>query len=283
MGIKGIILACFLIIIVIFSYQNLQGVTLIFFGFYNITLPLSFAILTFVFLGLISSFLIKFLGYFSKSKSSNKRDKEQYNPPPPPSKPSINNSEYSYTRENELTEENFKEKIKPSQAKINQEQTYQEQIYQDLEEEEISPIINQNKTVIQSESFVNNQQNYDTPSIAKDREEIDIVNIEDKPNNNPVDVEEKDFNNIEQNFNYSEETSEELVIKTRLASPYSYKTREKTEIIPSNYQKKYSKKKPVLSNDDNVYTASYRVITPANDEYPTDYLSDDDRDDDWDF
>lgn len=275
MGIKGIIVAFFLIITVIFSFQNMQNITLVFFGINTISLPLSFAVLIFVFLGLISSFFIQFLGYLSNSKSSNdSASKGQYSPPPPPSPPTLNNSQYSRSRE----------KISTKKAKIPQIEINEEPFYQDLEEE-IKPIFTENKTVIQSENLATDQENYDISFIPEEELKIENLEIKKDTNNKPFNIEEKEVTNIEENLNYSAEIKEELVRKPRLASPYSYKTREKTEIIPRNYQDNPPKRKPPLPDKNNdIYTASYRIITPASDEYPNDYLSDDDNDDDdWDF
>ena len=162
MGIKGIIIACFLIITVIFSSQNMQNITLVFFGINTISLPLSFAVLIFVFLGLLSSFFIQFLAYLSKGNSPNNfSNKRQYSPPSPAPIPTVNDSEYSYTRKETLREENLNKKVKTPKIEINQ-----EPIYQDLEEE-IKPIFNENRTVVQSENLESNQQNYKIPFMEK--------------------------------------------------------------------------------------------------------------------
>ncbi len=78
MGFKSLPLLIFLICIVLFSLQNLQSVSLVFFGFSSLSLPLSIWIVLSLLAGILSSLFIQLL-----TKSSNSKNNNYYNPPNP--------------------------------------------------------------------------------------------------------------------------------------------------------------------------------------------------------
>jgi uncharacterized integral membrane protein len=128
MGIKGLIIIFLLVATVIFYLQNSQNITLVFFGVITISLPLSLAILLFVFAGLISSLIIQFFSNISANRSANVKGKNKRSPisPPPnseeynlPKKDIFKQPEYITQRDKELKEE-ILQPVQSDKDKINE-------------------------------------------------------------------------------------------------------------------------------------------------------------------
>ncbi len=268
MGIKGFILILLLVLIVVFSLQNLQNITLFFFGIKTISLPLSLAILLFIFAGLISSLIIQFLSKFSANKSnSNRFDNKRSPTSPPPT------SEEYYSPRKEPSRENYPDNRETStNREFNQKSAIKTE-----EKAPIEPEFKVNKSANYLEKFPQDNNNYQEQII---REEEDISEAI-KPDKEVIIDNVADSNLTKNNENFI--SPEEGITKPRQAAPYSYQPKEKTEIFPENYEikrKKSGKKRPEVENG--IYNAPYRVITPANEGDSSRYQPEDD-DDDWDF
>lgn len=270
MGIKGFIIILLLVLTVIFSFQNLQNITLVFFAANPISLPLSLAILLFVFAGLISSLVIYFLSNVSVNKSPDIREKNKRSPisPPPTSE------EYNLPKKERIKQEYVNQEDEEFQEKIEQNRYINQKEKEIINQEDILD----NNFSKHQENLTRKNINYQEPKIKEEEgilqpiqsdKEREIENIPDS------DLGEKN----DENFI----SPEELMTKPRQAAPYTYQPKEKTEIFPDNDT---SKRKKVVKKrqgtEENIYNAPYRVITPANEEDSRRYQPDN-NDDDWDF
>jgi hypothetical protein len=255
MGFKGFIWIVLLLVFSILTLQNLQPMSLVFFGSKPITLPLSIWILLFTGAGIFSSLVIYLLsgGSNTSKKVPNKSqlpDNNYY--PSPPSQPS------SDTPKNRQPKPRKSEKIPSPPYSYEPEPEPDQRIYQD----EIDELENEAVETIQVEKIEQN-----TKQILDDvKPEIqDKINCAEEENQAQ---EDNDFN-------------EDAFTKPRPASLYSYSSRERTEIKPKptpKTRKNYPKQ--------DVYDADYRVILPpsrGNNQPNQDENYDDYEDENWDF
>ncbi len=257
MGFKGFILLVLLLIFSILTLQNLQPMSLVFFGSKPITLPLSIWILLFTGAGIFSSLVIYLLsgGSSTPKKVPNQSQFPDKNYPPyPPSQPSSN------TPKNRQPKPSEKRQSVPYsyQPEPEPELEQDQRIYQD----EIDELDNEVVETIQVEKI----EPKDAP-ILDDRE----PEIQDTINR------EKEENQVQEDDDFNEDA----FTKPRPASLYSYSSRERTEIKPKSTPKT---RRNYPQQD--VYDADYRVILPPSRGKNQPNQDDDsyyDGDEDWDF
>ncbi len=222
MNFRGFIFLIFLGICILFVVQNLQPISLVFFGGNPITLPLSIWILLFTGAGFISSLIIQTLNKVTSSTaiSDNVPQPQQppyYYPPSPPSSPT------TPTKTRNLEERPSFENYAP------------EKIHSPSEYSNLDTV----KNLGSDRELESNERDWSEPMETKaHKQEIMATNQED------TNVE------VEQNPQ----------TKSRSASLYSYQPRERTQIRAQ--LKPTSKPKPKSKSQDEVYEANYRVITP---------------------
>ena len=237
MGFKALLLLVIVIFIAVFSLQNIQAISLVFFSFNSITLPLSFWIVLSLFAGIFSSFLIQFLSgnkrQASNYKSSypNSRSNSPYSPPPvnPPNIPSQReeipqyndnsrannfNQEAINDRERSLRDPNRFDYVSQVQNPVNAEEEF-------IEEDWIDEPLEDNINDLEKEH---------------DRDQVKQNTVAE--NNNQIDLEETD--DLSEEVNQPEKTPVESspineppapsLLKSRQASLYSYQPKEKTKI-----------------------------------------------------
>lgn len=287
MGFKSFVLIGSIAFFIIFALQNRGAIALTFFGFNSPALPLFVWILIALFAGMISSLLINLLSNNPIPKTrKNQSLNSPYSPPPQPSPQPIKAKPTISPNQNP-----------PTEMKKPQYQWEEDDVFEDLPDTPIIdtslPINNPPKneltypdTQIQQEFEL--QENIET-DINKIEEEI--KSEEQKPiDNSPIEAEAESKTSIpEINKPSEEDYPPENLLKPRQASPYSYQSREKTEINPKKIKKTPSQseeKSPPQAKRTykGVYDAPYRVIAPAQtNNTPENYDDFDDFDDDWDF
>lgn len=307
MGLRGLFLFFIAIIAIIFSLQNSQLIYLIFFGFKSLSLPLYLWIIIFILGGIISSLIIQLLS--NSSASDKPSDIKQ------PSPSSYQNPPASFPHQ---YPNNQKKKVATSAVSQPSPEERQEAYYHQVNIESSTPenmvdeIEHISYTITEDELYTNEKQEEDDSDIFFDEEnkqESETIIKNDTEESETVIDEE-----IQESATIIEEDKEEIVtkkwvvsseddipsesfLKTREASLYSFKPREKTEIIPkssSSSKSSNASQKRISSsssssqniNRGGVYDATYRVISPPrddrkdNDDYDGEFFDDDD---DWDF
>ena len=266
MGVKGLILIFFLIVTGIFSWQNWQNITLVFFGVNTVSLPLSISILCFILAGFISSLIIQLLSKSSANKTNQNPPDISKSPVSPiyppaeeyPQPEELPREKYVNRREN-ISTKNL-EQI-PVIDREDQAKRIQIPLVQELDN--------------QPEMIAETNIDYPEP-ISKQEEEVsEKIKSEDKDMVNNHDATDDDLI-----------SPAESIKKPRQASPYSYTTREKTSIFPKKPSTDYSnrpRKRRINKEQDGIYTAEYRVITPANNQPKPDFPQSNEDEDDWDF
>jgi hypothetical protein len=235
MGLKGFIWIIILTIVVVFILQNLQPISLVFLGSKPITLPTSVWVISFTILGIFSSLMIQGLSNVNKVNNSSVNSSPKnssYSSKIPPNKPNPPNNKSSQI-----------------ESEIEFEPSYQDE-FDDFPEplkEEID--IDQNTPV----------------SIKKEEEEIQEITLKDTKID--FNKEEKIKEDNEENKNEQKEE----INQDRVASLYSYKPREKTEI------------KPIVKQNNQIYDANYRVITPPYKNSDRTNSQDDEDNENWEF
>jgi len=234
--------------------------------------------LSFLFSGFISSIIIQFLSKLNSNKyryNDNKFSEQKYPIPPPSSSPS---REYSPSQKS-VYQDNYEDNFVDNQdTKLRDEFQAQPNI-KFAKEEKISTRYESEKIINQPEILTpEKDNNYDYVNKIKSQELEKII-----VDKSQEIITDDNFNDVDEDDNLPSEST----TKPRQSSPYSYQTREKTEIIPQQTRNKRVNNNQ-LNNDDKIYTAPYRVITPATDEYSARYPQDNyprgnEEDDDWDF
>ncbi|NCO76098.1 MAG: hypothetical protein GW795_14115 [Cyanobacteria bacterium] len=266
MGLKALFFLITIIITVLFYFQNLQPITLVFFGFKSPILPLSLWFILSLCAGILSSLIIQLL-------ANNPTTKQKYNqsfssdnpynyPPSTPEKPFINQPKPEPEKPfiNQPKSEPKLEEKPISPPPINE--VYDPDFDFDFEEELITE--NNQEFLAENESI----------NLEKEKKIETSISEEIPP--------EKQFIPV------SSKPPSEAMIKTREASPYSYKPKEKTKIIPpSESSIEINNSQIKISNNRNkkeIYDAPYRVISPAYDEKVDDNYDDlEEEEEDWDF
>ncbi|MTF39287.1 hypothetical protein [Cyanobacterium aponinum] len=288
MGFKSFVLIGSIAFCIIFGLQNRGAIVLTFFGFNSPALPLFVWILMALFAGIISSLMINLLSNNPIPKNKkNQSFNPPYSPPPQPSPQPIKAKPNISLNQNPPIE-----KEKP------QYQWEEDDVFEDLPD---TPIINtplpinklpENevaypKTKIESESKT---QEHIKETTNKIEEEEEIKIEEPKPIDSPsTEIETENKTSMSEITKLSEEDyPPENLLKPRQASPYSYQSREKTEINPKKTKKNPSQAKESPPQPKRtykgVYDAPYRVIAPAQTNNTAEnYDNFDDEDDDWDF
>ncbi len=321
MGFKSLLLIVSIAFFAIFAIQNRGAIVLTFFGFNSPALPLFLWVLLALLAGIISSLLINLLT--SNPVNNNQRNQSvnaniPYSPPPqspprqqksPPVEKShqeretaTENLNYRWEEDevfedlpdnpvNTVAQNNFMTDRMPVSPTILEknllnETTESTQIpstpNQEIEDEEIAEIPLTPNQEIEDEEIPDEEIKIKDEEIPDEEIKIeDIQDIEDK----------EELTTFAQEIATPErEDYPPNLLKTREASPYSYQTREKTEIRPKNTKSK-AKQNPSPPTPkrlyQGVYDAPYRVIAPAQD-YNSDYELDRDddfeeNDEDWDF
>ena len=295
MGIKSLFLIAIIVVLGVFSLQNLQSISLVFFGFTSLALPLSIWILLSIFAGLISSLLIQLLSNNSSNKSNSRSSysppaPQNYRPEPPApiaAKPSLQKQPF-----NPAT---------TSEYRASYRQEFDE--FADLDDRPLP----ESEQYTRSTNIRNNNQNQEVTSFTSQpsatRETEDLIPEQTKTDSEPeVKTPESNPTTPTNNTIIAEEPSEAW-LKSRQASPYSYQPREKTEVkipspppptikqTPTNKQTSEEtpeKRKTSRTNSprkkSGIYDAPYRVIAPRrNEPIKQNNEADWDEDDDWDF
>lgn len=250
MGLKGFIWLVLLIIISLLVFQNLQPVSLVFFGSKSINVPLSIWMLVFFIMGLVVSFIIQGLASTIGSNKKLKQEKTPYYPPSPPTYP-----------ENQIN----RDKQTPTYQPVNP--TYREPYDDEFE----FPQENTSEQNIEQKPF----QESIKSDLAEEKIETNILEKVDTNEQIPLEKEE--------NVEVKSETSAAKQISSRSPSLYSYKTKEKTQIRVKTSTSKISAKKTKNKPKNSIYDANYRIITPAkstnnDDDYDNSY-----NQEEWDF
>jgi hypothetical protein len=182
MGNKGFIWLILFVITIIFIIQNLNQVSLVFFGSKSIYLPLSIWVMLFIIAGIISSLIIQGLNNLSKSETPNisapkkaafYSSKNPYPKPSPSPQPIFTSDEkLSINNDNqedfyEFTEPLIKDNINSNQPDLMKEN--EENI-----EEKSAPIININKEQDNYENNENNQNRQASLYSYKPKEKTEI-------------------------------------------------------------------------------------------------------------
>lgn len=291
MSIKGLIIIILLIVAGLFYVQNMQNITLVFFGINTISLPLSLVALSFILTGFISSLIIQFLSKFNGNKyryNDNKFNEQKSPISPPSSSPS---TEY-YPSQKSIYQDNYQDNFVDNQETQFRDKFQAQPNIKFAQEEKISTKYEAEKTLNQPEILTQEiRADYPQPNKIKSPQ----LKQEQPEELKPIIIDQQEEIIADDNFNDVDEDCNlpsESITKPRQSSPYSYQTREKTEIITQQTRNKR------LNNDDRIYTAPYRVITPADNQYyPPDvkdnyssddrdyprYRQDNDDDEDWDF
>lgn len=286
MGFKGLLFIITIASFTIFAIQNRGAIALTFFGFNSVALPLWIWILLALFAGIISSLIINLLSRNPVSNNQrNQFPEAPYSPPPQP----------QARKQKSIPVEKSSQKMETPTEKLNY-QWEEDEVFEDLPDnlvnfvaEEINP---------PPDNEFNNLNEPNEPIVSEETPEKKRESIEEIPNQNE-ELEELEELEEKQDINISQETiqarkTEEIedvspnFLKTREASPYSYQTREKTQIRSKTAKNPQNEVKPTPSPPQRlyqgVYDAPYRVIAPAQDEDNDnqDYYFEED-DEDWDF
>ncbi|MBE9222484.1 hypothetical protein IQ215_07210 [Cyanobacterium stanieri LEGE 03274] len=244
MNFKSLTLITFFLLLILLLVQNSQAIPIIILGNTAINIPLSIVIFSGFLGGIISTLIIKFLVNLSSPKipKSNNYKSNYPNQPSPPEP-----QEYSRTIE---------EKYHP-----NYQPKYQDDpIYPDELDIENKPSPNNIETI------ENNHNN--TPELEEINQEKNQPSIEEKKET-PIDTSSPLENS---------ETATQTNQKTRQAAPYSYQPRERTEIVPKTA--KIPPRQPSRTVSEDIYEATYRVITPP---YQEEEDFDEFNEEDWDI
>lgn len=252
---KGFLGLVLLVIVVLFVIQNLQAVSLVFFGSQPITLPLSIWVVLFAMAGILVSIIIQLLTK-SNSASSKPQVKQQNTPYPNPPQP------YKY---NEVKPQ-LNKKVEPIEETNNFTPTYREPYDQDFE-------------FLEPKNTLENQEKYpeETPSQPQKRDEV--IFSETNPDLIQQEIPEVKINpDSETSSNNHDNNNLDLLTKPRSPSLYSYQPREKTQIRRKSETPK--EVTPIPKNE--VYDANYRILKSSS--QPTsrrdDYQEDEEE---WDF
>lgn len=267
MGFKTLIFLIILIVMTLFFVQNLESISLLFLGFKSVNFPLSLWIIMSLFAGILSSLIIQFLSNnptqkisSNESFSSNKNISDNDYPSPtynPPSTPS------SFTNKKPLEKTVYSP---PPMAEKN------------IDGNNIDDDINFDSNI---KNINEDQQN------LKENKTLNI-------NTNTNNIEINSTLETESIFDDNEESEEvtSTTIKSREASVYSSKPREKTQTKPSSSVSKPNEENPssppkkVNNSQSGIYDAPYRVINPIhndNDKQKKVNNNFDDENEDWDF
>jgi hypothetical protein len=239
MNFRGFILLVLLGICVLFVVQNLPPVSLVFFGSNPVTLPLSIWIVLFTGAGLISSLIIQALNNLSSLTSAPDNIPQKpssYSPPSPaPSSPST--SPTATIKNTSLEEKPAWENYSPEKINSRSESVKMEKINNFEADWELEH---------RERPWPQGEQRQET-----------------------IETNQTESNQEVPNF----EVQQTPQTKSRSASLYSYKYRERSQIRP--------KFKPKSQPKDEVYDANYRVITPPyrDNNQPIN----EDEDEEWDF
>lgn len=244
MAVKGFIWLIFLVIIVLFIIQNLQAVSVVFFGSTPITLPLSIWILLFALAGIFVSVIIKGLASVTDSGSSRK-DNNQKGPvttPPNPNQDSGNKPPLTKQRSAQTGEFN------------NFNPTYKEPFDEDFEF--LTDNINsQNQEMYQDPTLSYQPQKNSFP-IEDTNENLPLKETPEDKTNADLEVNQNDNEDEQINKNNNDDNVIDIKIKPRSPLPYSYKPGEKTEIRRKPQPLPEIKRPP----KNEIYDANYRII-----------------------
>lgn len=250
MGLKGFIWVILLGIVVILVLQNLQPISLIFFGSKSIYLPISIWVILFIGAGIFSSLIIQGLSNFNKVNSSpvnSPRESSSYSSNIPPSPPSPSSPPNSPNKKNVQFDE--ESPVNPS---------YQEDFEDFPEPLKEDNAIDNNKQDLVQEKPTNIDE------IPNDKSNLNL--------NKDSFLEAEEMND---NIDNKEETTNKEEKKTnvpRKASLYSYQPKERTKI------------RPIVKPQNKIYDADYRVITPPHKNINSSKNQDEDDDNEnWDF
>ena len=287
MGFKSFLLLIILAFLAIFSIQNLQSISLVFFGFNSLALPLSIWIIFSLLAGIISSLLVQFL-------STNTRQKNKYNqsfsPPPPnyPPSPSVSEKVTPQTNSQRFTSPQVKD------------EGYLDDDFDIFEEQPMPPVGDRQIEYDRKQPVVESTSNHQQPITNFSTEKQDVSTTSEREF---VEVNKQDHNQTKnrevenipkEKFSPStekepvDEIPSEAWLKAREASLYSYQPKEKTEIkTPSRKVENINNRShdsTYRRSSDGIYDAPYRVIPPSRERSnKEDEVYWDDEDDDWDF
>ena len=277
MGFKSLVLLIAFAFIAIFSLQNLQSISLVFFSLNSLTLPLSIWIVLSLLAGIISSLVIQFLSnnFVRKNNYSQsytpqsptdyppspsvtetlpRQEKRQTFSSPPVASSSINNMpseedlnvfddrKIKYTKQKQQTTTNFFDDEPPLTSPS---KNMNDSSFPQPDTQKVSKVVEQDTTT--------SDTNVSFPT----------------PQKSPV-----------------QDIPSPAWLKSREASVYSYQPKEKTHIktTPDKFKSEPNqpKKSPPAKKADGIYDASYRVISPSQDQVNQNDNEDWD-DEDWDF
>lgn len=277
MGFKSLLLLVSIAFLAIFAFQNQGAIALTFFGFNSPALPLFLWMLLALLAGIISSLLLNVL---SSNQTNYGQRNQSFNPPysPPPPR---------------------KEKSNPAGERIMEGLNYgeeEDEVFEDLPDNSVNKVTKTNAITEEipvsetiSEKNSTPETTFTTPS--EEKKETPAISLTSNEEREDEEMEarenQENLSSFLQEMQPPEtEDSSPNLWKTREACPYSYQTREKTDIRPKT-AKSVAKQTPPSPKPKRVYqgiyTAPYRVITPAQDyngEQNDDFEEDDE---DWDF
>jgi len=286
MGLKSLVLIVAIAVFIIFAIQNGGAIALAFFGFNSPALPLWIWILVALLAGIISSLFINLL---SSHPVGNNSKNQSFNPPyPPPPQPSRKKEKYQPLEESNPIPET------PT-AKLNY-RWEEDEVFEDLPDnpvnavEEIATTNPENEAGISAEDIVEDikEEKRELEEIIEEEIELKEENLED---NQEIEQEEEKEEQLpissEEKQPSVTENDSSPILKQREASPYSYQTREKTQIRPKTVKKAQEQAKippsPPKRLYKGVYDAPYRVIAPSQNDVNNDDNDFYDDEEDWDF
>ncbi|WP_069789502.1 hypothetical protein A5482_010425 [Cyanobacterium sp. IPPAS B-1200] len=261
MNFKSLILIIFFLVLILLLIQNSQAIPIIILGSSPINIPLSIIIFSGFFGGIISTLIINF---FIKLSTPKTPKYSNYNPNNPNNPQPSGESQYS---------KKIEEKYHPYyQPKYKEDPIYPD----DLDREPVPyPETTKSEKIENKEIEDINNNTPQEPIILEknqDKEEDKTIDITPEP-----EIIEKPEPEIKIDPADKPEPELETNQKPRQAAPYSYQSRERTEIVPKSA--KIPPRQPSRTMEGGIYDATYRVITPA---YEQDQEFDD-FEEDWDI
>jgi hypothetical protein len=275
MGFKSFLLLIIIVFLAIFSIQNLQLISLVFFGFKSLTFPLSFWLILSWLAGIISSLFVQFLSPKPRQKTNYN---QSFSPPPPsnyPPSPPVQEkitppkNNQRYTSSAQVTNQQYSEYdfdfLDEPQTSIDRDRQKEYNVQQPIKKQPVTDLSQEQEDSLPLSDERGNEEKTENIPVQKSSEETTAKS--------PV-----------------AEAPSEALLRTREASLYSYQPREKTEIkIPRQVEKTETNQRSINSTysrrNDGIYDAPYRVIPPSEEsiDEDNDDIYDDDEDDDWDF
>ena len=273
MGLKPLLLLVIVILIAVFSFQNMQAISLIFFGVQSLTFPLSFWIVLSLFAGIFSSLLVQFFSgnnrqpnnYQQSNNNRRNTPPADYNPPNLPSQGErvLQYNEYPDDREEEFINDRGrqgdrtprnKQKVgyrSPVENQFDTEDTIDVEDWMDDSSDDDSNYDSSNRN---TENFDReNDNDIDSASESVEdkinEEQMDQPITNEKNDSDPDVIENEETattaktNSTRKSFPINEPPDPSL-LKSREASLYSYQPKEKTKIETETKKEAKTKTEP---------------------------------------